>query len=105
VSAIEELLERKSSSSGLENREHGYRDPLCWPRNTLYPQEVGTNFTDKYSLLADSDKDLVNQYGGNLRIHNLSSSTGLIFYVRLEAQFCVEGLKQKMTISSEATMA
>jgi hypothetical protein len=28
---IEELLERKSRSSGLENQEYGYRDPLCWP--------------------------------------------------------------------------
>jgi hypothetical protein len=28
MSTIEELLERKSSSSGLENREYGHRDPL-----------------------------------------------------------------------------
>jgi hypothetical protein len=27
VSTIEELLERKSSGSGLENREYGCRDP------------------------------------------------------------------------------
>jgi hypothetical protein len=27
VSTIEELLERKSSGSGLENREYGRRDP------------------------------------------------------------------------------
>jgi hypothetical protein len=26
VSTIEELLERKSSGSGVENREYGYRD-------------------------------------------------------------------------------
>jgi hypothetical protein len=32
VNAIEELLERKSSSSGLENREYG--------RDTLYPQKL-----------------------------------------------------------------
>jgi hypothetical protein len=38
VSTIEELLERKSSGSSLENREYGRRDLLHWPRNTVYPQ-------------------------------------------------------------------
>jgi hypothetical protein len=40
VSTTEGLLERKSSGSGLEIREYGLRDPLCWPRNTLYPQTL-----------------------------------------------------------------
>jgi hypothetical protein len=44
VSPTEELLGRKSSGSGLENREYGRRDPLCWPRNILYPKKVGINF-------------------------------------------------------------
>jgi hypothetical protein len=35
VSTIEELLERKSSSSGLESWEYGRRDPSRWPRVTL----------------------------------------------------------------------
>jgi hypothetical protein len=26
--------------SGLESGEYGRRDPLCWPRNTLYPQKL-----------------------------------------------------------------
>jgi hypothetical protein len=47
VNTIEELLGRKSSRCGLENRECCRRDPLCWPRNTLYPQKVDTNFADK----------------------------------------------------------
>jgi hypothetical protein len=36
VSAIEELLGRKSSGYGLENREYGRKGSSCWPRNTLY---------------------------------------------------------------------
>jgi hypothetical protein len=40
VSTIEELLERKSSGSGLGNREYGRGDPLRWPRSTLYPQNL-----------------------------------------------------------------
>jgi hypothetical protein len=39
VSTTEELLERKSGGSGLENREYGRRDTSCWPRGTLYPQK------------------------------------------------------------------
>jgi hypothetical protein len=31
---IEELLGRKSSGSGLESREYGRGDPLCWPLQT-----------------------------------------------------------------------
>jgi hypothetical protein len=39
VSTIEELLESKSSGSGLESREYGRRDLSRWPRDNLYPQE------------------------------------------------------------------
>jgi hypothetical protein len=40
VSTIEELLGRKSSGSGLENRDYGRRDQSRWPRGTLYPQTL-----------------------------------------------------------------
>jgi hypothetical protein len=40
VSTTEELLGRKSSGSGLENREYGRRDPSRWPRDTPYPQKL-----------------------------------------------------------------
>jgi hypothetical protein len=40
VSTTEELLGRKSSDSGLENREYGRRVPSRWPRGTLYPQKL-----------------------------------------------------------------
>jgi hypothetical protein len=40
VSATEELLERKSSGSVLEDREYGRGDPLRWPRDILYPQKL-----------------------------------------------------------------
>jgi hypothetical protein len=40
VSAIEELLGRKSSGSGLESREYSCRDRSRWPRGSLYPQKL-----------------------------------------------------------------
>jgi hypothetical protein len=40
VSTTEDLLERKSSGSGLESREYGRREPSHWPRGTLYQQRL-----------------------------------------------------------------
>jgi hypothetical protein len=41
VRITEEILEWKSSDSGLENRDlKGRGDPLRWPRDTLYPQKL-----------------------------------------------------------------
>jgi hypothetical protein len=54
VSTTEELLGRKSSCSGLEIREYGPEDPLCWPRKTLYLQKLALTSLGRYSLFADS---------------------------------------------------
>jgi hypothetical protein len=40
VSTIEELLERKSSGSSLEDREYGRRDSSRWPGGTLYSEKL-----------------------------------------------------------------
>jgi hypothetical protein len=40
MSTTEELLGRNCSSSGLENRDNGRGDLLCWPRDTLYQQKL-----------------------------------------------------------------
>jgi hypothetical protein len=40
VSTVEELLERKSSGSGLGSRDYGRRDPSPWPRGIFYPQKL-----------------------------------------------------------------
>jgi hypothetical protein len=47
VSTIEELLERKSSGSGLENWDYDCRYPSRWPRGTPLSAKVDTNFADK----------------------------------------------------------
>jgi hypothetical protein len=51
VSTTEELLERKSRGYGLESREYCRRDSSRWPRGTLYPQKVGTDFAGKRQSL------------------------------------------------------
>jgi hypothetical protein len=47
VSTIEELLERKSSSSGLEKPRLRPRVPPRWRRDTPLSAKVGINFADK----------------------------------------------------------
>jgi hypothetical protein len=46
VSTTEELLERKRSGSGLENRDYRRRDPPRLTPETPLASKVGTNFVD-----------------------------------------------------------
>jgi hypothetical protein len=46
VSTTEEIG-RKSTNSGLENRDYGRGDPLRWPRDTSLSAKVVTNLADK----------------------------------------------------------
>jgi hypothetical protein len=51
VSTVEELLERKSSGSSVENLDYGLGYPSRWLRDTLYSKKVGSNFADKRQSL------------------------------------------------------
>jgi hypothetical protein len=47
VSTIEELLGRKSSGCGVENRDYGHGEQPRCTHNTSLPAKTGTNFADK----------------------------------------------------------
>jgi hypothetical protein len=65
VTTIEELLERKSSDFGPDNRDYGLGDPPCLLRHTPLSAKDGTDFADKrrslglYSSLADSGHGVI----------------------------------------------
>jgi hypothetical protein len=46
MSTIEEVLERKNSDSGPENRDYRLEDSKLWLRNTPLSAKVETNFAD-----------------------------------------------------------
>jgi hypothetical protein len=50
MGTTEGLLGRKSSGSGLENRDYDSRDLLRWPCDTPLSAKVGTNFANKQWL-------------------------------------------------------
>jgi hypothetical protein len=72
VSTIEELLGRKSSRYGLENREYGRGNALNWPRDTLYPQTLA----------------LTSPTSGGLAVGIFRSRTkGLVVYLLIEHEY------------------
>jgi hypothetical protein len=76
VSTTENLLKRKSSGSGLENREYGRRDSSRWPRGTLFLQNLAlastTNCGRSVGIIISRTRTTVilSPYyvGGNIRV-------------------------------------
>jgi hypothetical protein len=56
-------LEKKSSDSGLRNREYGRRDKLCWPHKTLYQRKLTLHFTDNLQSLGRYSSDATKGHG------------------------------------------
>jgi hypothetical protein len=57
VSTIEELLERKSSGSGLENREYGRRDPSTQGMTYLGTVTIDNDSPNSDHLYIGTSKD------------------------------------------------
>jgi hypothetical protein len=54
--AVQLFPPSESNCNGLGNREYDRRDPLRWPRDTLYPQKLALRRQAEvalYSSLAD----------------------------------------------------
>jgi hypothetical protein len=64
VSTIEELLGRKSSGSGLENREYGCTYPSCRPRGALYPQTLALTSPTSCGRSIDIVRSRTQGHGG-----------------------------------------
>jgi hypothetical protein len=73
MSTIKELLERKSSGSGLENRDDGRRDPSRWPHVT--PTAVGIRHAGHMSPLYPQKLALTSPTNGGRSVGIIRSRT------------------------------
>jgi hypothetical protein len=69
VSTIEELLEIKSSGSGLENREYGSRESALLTTRQLSILKIGTNFADNRRSLGQYSSHANSGHGDFVYAH------------------------------------
>jgi hypothetical protein len=69
MSTTDKLLERKSSSSGLENRENGHRDLSRWPHGTLYLQKLALSLPTSGGCLVGIIRSQTQATEVFLRVH------------------------------------
>jgi hypothetical protein len=87
VSTTEELLEIKSSGSGLENRDYICRDSSRWQRGTIYPQQLTLTSSTSGGRPVGIVRLRTQAMDFSLVIQHYSMSTALINYTILQYEY------------------